>query len=222
MTTKELSEFFDCSVRTIQMKAKELGISKKQGSSKDWSTEEISLLSEKFKNEKTNFVSSFSQNATVGTVAKNNNSNNLNKLPASANAEVETYILNKEIINQFTNALYLFSKTLESIDKRLLQIENNQPKQIEEKKQLSIIPEMSDRNNLNMIIRDYTAKYKTEYQMAWNILYKQAYYRLGINFSERANNEGLSKIEYAEQHNLIGQLLSLAIELFGDKNENCD
>jgi hypothetical protein len=49
MTTKELSEFFNVSVKTIQRKAEKLKIEMKKGQTKYWTKEEVSILSQSFK-----------------------------------------------------------------------------------------------------------------------------------------------------------------------------
>lgn len=56
MTTKELSEYFNCSTRTIQLKAKEIGIEMIPKKTKYWTKEEVSRLSKIFNNyESANF-----------------------------------------------------------------------------------------------------------------------------------------------------------------------
>ncbi len=52
MTTKELSEFFNVSTKTIQNKARELGLEIKQGQTKKWTKEEVSLLANSFESSK--------------------------------------------------------------------------------------------------------------------------------------------------------------------------
>lgn len=103
------------------------------------------------------------------------------------------------------------AETIKTLDSRMSVIENK----YQERKSLLPVPKMSDRDNLNRIIRQYASRENLNPAAVWGELYQDAYYQLHVNLKQKAKNRGTSIIEYAESEGLMPQLLSLAMEKFG-------
>lgn len=54
-----------------------------------------------------------------------------------------------------------------------------------------------------------------DYRAAWGRLYSQFFYRYGRNIKVCAKNRGMDTLDYAEDEDLMNDLLSLASEIFG-------
>lgn len=76
------------------------------------------------------------------------------------------------------------------------------------------VPEMSTRAALNKHIRDAARRQNRAYNLVFNELYLQFYYRFRINLVGRATKTGMSIIEYAEQYDHIEDLYALARKIY--------
>ncbi len=76
------------------------------------------------------------------------------------------------------------------------------------------VPEMSIRSSLNKFVRDTARKQNRNYQIVYNELYGQFYYRYGVNITTRAKKKNMSMIEYAEEYNHLEDLYALARKIY--------
>ena len=67
--------------------------------------------------------------------------------------------------------------------------------------------------NLNELVRDYARKNNMYHSLVWNLVYKEASYRLSKNFKLLADNNGQAKIDYIEQNGYLPEILSIAMEI---------
>lgn len=75
------------------------------------------------------------------------------------------------------------------------------------------VPPLSPRKELNMLAHE-AGVIMGDYREPWNQIYKNAYYRLGINIRERAKNRNMEPLNYAEEEGYIVQLVEIAREIF--------
>lgn len=73
---------------------------------------------------------------------------------------------------------------------------------------------MTERDQLRRVMSK-AGKTTGDFQGAWRELYTQYYYRYHRNLRECARNRGMDTIEYAESEGLVGELLALAVDIFG-------
>jgi len=98
---------------------------------------------------------------------------------------------------------------------RLSKVEKQQERKANLLQLLPPVNEMTARNKLNELVRDYVAKNtKITFRDAWDDLYREFYYRNNINLKVRAKNRGISVLEYVDGVGLLEDLFALAIELF--------
>lgn len=74
-------------------------------------------------------------------------------------------------------------------------------------------PPIETRDELRRIINRATRD-SGDYSGAWNRLYEEAYYRLHVNLRERAKNQGIPIIDYAEAEGFLPELVAIAREIF--------
>lgn len=75
------------------------------------------------------------------------------------------------------------------------------------------LPPISPRKELNLLASN-AGRALGSYSEPWNQIYKNAYYRLGINLRERAKNRGMDTLDYAEAEGYMPQLVAIAREIF--------
>lgn len=75
-------------------------------------------------------------------------------------------------------------------------------------------PEKSDSARLNEIVRAYATSTGSHYGDAWNSLYRQINYRLGLNVQSRATRRNCSKIDVLKQDGLLKVAYSVACKVF--------
>jgi hypothetical protein len=132
------------------------------------------------------------------------NAENSKSIPASETLTQRDKELIAEIVSMTV------SKTIERLDQRMSTIENH----YQQRAALLPAPQISDRENLNRIIRQYAKEQGFSHSVVWGRLYNELYYRLNINVRLRAENRNVSVIEYIDQENLMPEALSVAMEIF--------
>jgi hypothetical protein len=75
-------------------------------------------------------------------------------------------------------------------------------------------PKMEPRAELRQLVARAVKKHGTDYSEEWGFLYGQAFYRLGVNLSLRARNEGVGPLDIAEKLDILPQLVAIAREVF--------
>lgn len=103
---------------------------------------------------------------------------------------------------------------LDGLTNRVQRLEQIQEKKADLTKLLPEPKKETLRMNLNKIVRSYSIKNNWDTSGVWNKLYQEFYYRYNVNLKVRARNCGMSKLDYAEKHGHMEDLLSLALELF--------
>lgn len=76
------------------------------------------------------------------------------------------------------------------------------------------VPEMNLRSALNKYIRDKAKEQNRYYNIVFNELYSQFYYRYNVNIVMRAKKKSMSMIEYAEEYGHLEDLYALARKLY--------
>jgi hypothetical protein len=74
-------------------------------------------------------------------------------------------------------------------------------------------PQMTERAELNRIVRDYVELTEISYSEGWSLLYKEALYRMEINITTRARHAGKLPLDLAEELGILPQLLAIAREV---------
>lgn len=115
----------------------------------------------------------------------------------------------KELIAEIVSMTV--SRTMERLDQRMATIENH----YQQRAALLPAPQISDRENLNRIIRQYAKDQGISHSVVWGTLYSELYYRLNVNVRLRAENRNIPVIEYIDQEGLMPETLSIALEVFG-------
>lgn len=115
----------------------------------------------------------------------------------------------KELIAEIVSMTV--SRTMERLDQRMATIENH----YQQRAALLPAPQISDRENLNRIIRQYAKDQGISHSVVWGTLYSELYYRLNVNVRLRAENRNIPVIEYIDQEGLMPETLSIALEMFG-------
>jgi hypothetical protein len=83
--------------------------------------------------------------------------------------------------------------------------------------QIAALPapaELSQRDQLRRVVNGYAHR-SGDHAGAWRELYTQFYYRYHRNIRECAKNRGMDTLDYAENEGIMGDLLSLAVSLYG-------
>ncbi len=110
--------------------------------------------------------------------------------------------------------IYESAKVLKSHEERLLKLEQ---KQTQAENQLLALPE-SDREPkgktlramINERVRAFARITGKRYPDIWNKLYKEMYYRCGVNVKLKAKNRGMDTLDYIEQEGLMEVLFDIA------------
>lgn len=89
------------------------------------------------------------------------------------------------------------------------------PQQVQARAALPPPPKVAPRDELRRLIASAAAEDR-DYQGKWDLLYQEDYYRNHRNLRVCAKNVGKKPIDYADEEGLIGDLLAIAYELFGE------
>jgi hypothetical protein len=82
---------------------------------------------------------------------------------------------------------------------------------------LSPPPELMPRDALKRIVEAWARAHGRDFHGAWAGLYREYLYRYHRDISRAAKAYGSSVLDYAENENIIGELLALAYFLYGQK-----
>jgi len=124
----------------------------------------------------------------------------------SQNETLHSGLTEKDILLISSIVSMTVAKTIEVLDRRMQKIETV----VEERKAILPPPEMPKKKQLAKIINDYCSKSGISYQEAYNRLYSDVYYRLGLNLKLQASNKGCKAIDVAEQLGKIDDLIAIA------------
>jgi len=120
-------------------------------------------------------------------------------------------LLENDILSNVLELTKSLAEMTRQMSIRMDNIENKistEPKQIE-------APMKTTRQHLRQLVNDYADKANIEYREAWNELYTEAYYRMGINIKGRARNAGVKPIDFAENALMLEDLKLIIIDMIG-------
>ena len=93
-----------------------------------------------------------------------------------------------------------------SLDRRMTAIEDK----LQERQALLPAPQMSNRDNLNMIIREFSSTTGIPYGEVWGMIFKEIYLVLNINLRQLIEYVDMPVIEYIEMIGLLSEALFVA------------
>lgn len=97
------------------------------------------------------------------------------------------------------------------LDERLSRIESK----VEERQALLPAPQISRRDHINKLAREYATRHSIGFSEAYTTLYREFSYRTHSNPSISAKNRGMAIIDYIEAEGQIDTLEAVAMEVFG-------
>ena len=195
MTTRELAEFFGKSEDTILKKAREAGISSRQGRAIQFDRAGVESMAVRlFKTVPLAVKESI--NMTFSTSVKPGSS-----LPENAEVKTDDYV---------RRGMELVFGAIGKLDERVSRIES----EVGERRALLPAPQMSPRDHINKIVREYAANRNIGFSEAYRTLYSEFGYRTHSNPSAAAKNRGMAIIDYIEAEGQIETLEAIAMEVF--------
>lgn len=96
------------------------------------------------------------------------------------------------------------------LDERISRIESR----VEERQALLPAPQMSRRDHINKLAREYATKTGVNFSESYSTLYREFGYRTRTNPSLSAKNRGMTIIDYIEAEGQIDTLEAVAMEVF--------
>jgi len=79
---------------------------------------------------------------------------------------------------------------------------------------------LTTRAKINMAVREFCIANGVQFDNVWNALYRQIYYRHGINIKARAKNKNVSKLDMAESLNLLDKMWDILSHLIKENPNN--
>lgn len=191
MTVKELSEFLGKSDKTIHRYMKECGIRAQNGRETRLSETCVKAITEKiFKR-----VPLAVQSSITATFS------NVQGQPTQNEKVTDDYV---------RRGMELVFGAIGKLDERVSRIES----EVGERRALLPAPQMSPRDHINKIVREYAANHNIGFSEAYRTLYSEFGYRTHSNPSASAKNRGMAIIDYIEAEGQIETLEAIAMEVF--------
>ena len=103
------------------------------------------------------------------------------------------------------------SETMKQLDDRVTRIEDR----VEKRQALLPAPQISRRDHINKLAREYATRHSIGFSEAYTTLYREFSYRTHSNPSISAKNRGMAIIDYIEAEGQIDTLEAVAMEVFG-------
>ena len=198
MTTKQLAEVAGVHPDTIRRTAKVLYPHKLvHGKTAKFNSDEASAVIKQVK--KKNLVGELPQIAGVESQNAEVASENIRGL--LSDSDLAKIAL---IVSQVVNP------RIEAQNERLERLEDALEKQTP-----MLPPPVSDRGELNRLVKKYAQDSGTPYALVWRTLYSEYKYRYGVDIYSRAKHRNMDTLEYADAENLTGQLVLVARALWG-------
>jgi len=222
MTTKELCEFFGKSTPTILKHLKAIGVTPKNGIVTELDKDQIEKLSRLLYSQ----VPKGIQNSIDELFP------NISSTPLSLNSTAIKPLRVSEKLDRVCEALVSLTAAIQPLLQKPFQIEDKTEKK--EKPSVAAIlddeppmpPKLSHRSSINIIMQEYAVSKKIDFDAAYNLLYKRFNYSYRMNLALDARREKEREIgrlpysyeyctlDYAERHNLIEDLYSIAYHVF--------
>lgn len=129
----------------------------------------------------------------------------------------KTEMTELQILQQSVNALVKHEEQLkehegklDSLDGRVSHIEERHERAEKSLKGTRLsrrqLKPLTTRAKINMAIREFCINNGTQFDNVWNALYRQVYYRHGVNLKVRAKNKKISKLDIAEELGLLDKM----------------
>ncbi|MBP0006247.1 MAG: hypothetical protein J7642_21435 [Cyanobacteria bacterium SBC] len=74
-------------------------------------------------------------------------------------------------------------------------------------------PQVTTRAKINRLVRDFAQREGLDYRQVWRRLYTEAYYRLHVNFRQRAKKRGGTALDAVEAAGMLDELYAIASEV---------
>lgn len=133
---------------------------------------------------------------------------NVVERPAAQQEGLTAHLNSKDIELISVIVSQTVAATMMQIDKRLQTVESRI-----DKNQALLPPAITDRDRLRQMINKYAAQTETPHSAVYNMLYNDYYYRYNTNIKQRAKNEGISVLDYAEQNGHIAELIACMVAI---------
>lgn len=151
-----------------------------------------------------------------GFYAKNEPTDGLTKLKAlqeSVNALVE----HEKKLMEHESKLIIHDDTLVSHEGRIYHMESVSRSALNSLSRTELSERrpgpLTTRAKINMAIREFCMANGVQFDNVWNALYRQIYYRHGINLKARAKNRNVNKLDIAEELGLLEDMWDILSEL---------
>lgn len=142
-----------------------------------------------------------------------NKKNFVTPIEKTTTLSTKTSTLSNDNSNQILTVL---TSILDRMDKRTYATEDRLSKledKYVERKALLPAPQMTDRANINKLVRAYVEKYKMTHSEGWGVLYSNFYYIYNKNIKLCAKNRNMKPLDYVAETDMMSELLSIAIDL---------
>jgi len=197
MTTKEIAEAVGKDERSVQRWANKVG-------------DKMSSVSDKMSSSSPAYPADYDLDETVAIIEAGMGANAAAIYRANAQTIAPAAVNgNDDLDAAFKAAVVQLTNMVTSIDTRVTTLEGEQA----HRKALAPPPGKSPRAELNEAVRKLAShSYENDYRLAWRAILKEIYYRLHINVSVRARNEGVKPIDFLEREGLLETATSIAVE----------
>lgn len=80
-----------------------------------------------------------------------------------------------------------------------------------------IVPSKDTRRAVSQLLRSYCRNTSVSHEAAWRDLYREVKYRLSVDLTARAENQGKERLDIAEEMGLMEKVYAIAYDLFASK-----
>jgi hypothetical protein len=201
MTTKDIAEAVGKDERTVQR-----WVSK--------ASDKMSLVSDKMSSSTSMHPADYDLDETCAIIEAGMGANAAAVYRANAQSSAPSAGGNGDLDAAFKAAVVQLTNMVTSLDSRVQTLEGEQA----HRKVLAPPPGKSPRAELNEAVRKLASySYENDYRLAWRAILKEVYYRLHINVTVRARNEGVKPIDFLEREGLLETATSIAVEKMGQE-----
>lgn len=129
-------------------------------------------------------------------------------------SQLEVLVQSAQALLEHDKAIKQLASTQQEQGEQLARLIDIQSYKAEIIKELPPVNPLTQRAQLNQIIRGYAERNNIEYSKVWCQTYEQFLSRYSINLKTRAKNRNQSVLDFAQFNGFLADLLALSIELF--------